>query len=188
MAAFVTSTPFSVRIHTSHSTSRSNRTTPHASASVSRRSFGALFSSVALTTLLPLPALADKTVQSQRRAYERYYPRILAGGATLRQIGESLEKGDIVEANASVNSKEFDVKFRRALSIYATSFSDSVLSQQSQDLIYVTNRLFDELKLLKNADSVTDDVIEHYKVSTEAYLKYNKIARLPKEMVSAFSS
>ncbi len=123
-------------------------------------------------------------MQSQRRAFERYYPRILAGGVTLREIGQSLEKGDIAEVNAAVNSKEFDVRFRRALSIYATSFSDSVLNQQSQDLLYVTNRLFQELESLKDASAVTDDVMEHYKVSTEAYLKYNKIARLPKEMVA----
>lgn len=186
MTTFVSNTPFVVRKNDTNASTSCRRATVCASASagLSRRAFGALLSSGVLSTLAPFPALADKTAQSQRRAYERYYPRILAGGVRLREIGQSLSKGDIAEANAAVSSKEFDVKFRRALSIYATSFSDSVLSQQSQDLLYVTNRLFDELNSFKNATSVTDDVMEKYNTATEAYRKYNKIARLPKDMVA----
>lgn len=185
MAAFLCSTPLNVQSNTTSRTTTCARTIPHASTSITRRSFGTLLSGIATAiAITPNPALADKTPASVRRAFERYYPRILAGGVTLREIGDSLSKGDIAAANEAASSKEFDVKFRRALSIYATSFSDSVLSQQSRDLLFVTDRLFNELAAFKNSTSVTDEVMEHYKICTEAYLKYNKIARLPKEMVA----
>lgn len=160
---------------------------PGITASFSRRDFAALALAAlavpSVATLGATPALADRTVQATRRAYERYYPRISSGGATLRSIGASLRSGDVAAAKLDVESKEFDVKFRRALSIYATTFSDNYVGQKTRDLQLVTNRLFDELDKVKQAPEVTEEVMEHYKIAAEAYTKYVNIARLPKELL-----
>lgn len=142
---------------------------------MSRRDFATLIGVGAVTAAglvtSPTPALADKTVQSQKRSFERYYPRIAAGGDTLRSVGDMLGQGDVAGAKEAVEAKEFDIKFRRALNIYATSFSDSALNKQSQELLYCSERLFNELETLKKAEKITNEVLEHYTIATEAYGK-----------------
>jgi len=180
-SAFVTATPLSSI--TKKATPPTKCTTRLITASLSRRGFASLSLAALSASLCVSPALADRTVQATRRAYERYYPRISSGGDTLRSIGVSLRSGDVSTAKDAVESKEFDIKFRRALSIYATTFSDNYVGQKTRDLQFVTNRLFDELDKVKSAGEVTDEVMEHYKTATEAYSKYVNIARLPKELL-----
>ncbi len=155
-----------------------------------RAALGALagvVTAVAAGAINPSPALADRTLMAARRSFERYYPRISAGGATLREIGAQLSKGNTSEVAAAVEAREFDVKFRRALNIYATSFSDNYVGQKSRDLQLCTNKLFDELGAMK-ASSEAEDAVEHYSMAVEAFKKYVKIARLPKETAEGFDN
>lgn len=163
------------------------------SARISRRSAMAalLRTSAAITAVgcvSPLPVLADHTLQSAKRALDRYYPRIAAGSETLRSIGAMLARGEVSAASAAANEREFDVKFRRALDIYASSFSDNYVGQKTKDLKVCSNRLFDELGALKTAESIDDEIMQHYTVAVEAFTKYVRIARLPIELLDGFKA
>lgn len=192
--AFVSHSPAGLGLHRAgalapaRSAQRPERSTPRASGSTSRRAalagLAGAASALALSAL-PRPALADRTFISAKRAYERYYPRISAGGETLKAVGASLAADRADEAAAAVSDPLFDVKFRRALGIYATSFSDSSVSQQSRDLVRCADRLFDQLGLMVAAADA-DGKMERYSLAVEAYQKYVKIARLPKEAAMGF--
>lgn len=154
-----------------------------------RTALVALLQTVTAATVsfaVPFPALADHTLQSAKRAFDRYYPRIAAGGETLRSLAPLLSRGDVGAISEAVSQRDFDVKFRRALNIYATSFSDNYIGQKTKDLQYCANRLFDELSAMKNVQAVDENVMEHYTIAVQAYSKYVRIARLPQELLDGF--
>jgi hypothetical protein len=79
-----------------------------------------------LAAMLPVhPALADHTMVSGKVSLERYLPRIQTGLSQLREIRDAVKAGDLAMARRVVEDITFDQKLRRALNVYATSFSDS---------------------------------------------------------------
>ena len=63
---------------------------------------------------------------------DRYHPRILSFLATVAEIGGLLKKNDVSAARELIVDKQFDIRARRALSIYATSFSDNYVTETSR--------------------------------------------------------
>jgi hypothetical protein len=79
-----------------------------------------------IVAVLPTGAArADHTLAAAKVSLDRYFPRIQTGLAQLRQVRDAIKAGDIAQARSIVQDKTFDIKLRRAMSIYATSFSDS---------------------------------------------------------------
>lgn len=131
---------------------------------------GALFSGA--------PALADHTYIAAKRSYERYFPRIVAGVEQTRTIG-TLVGTDAAGIADIVDGRLFDIKFRRALSIYATSFSDNYLGERSRDLLKCVEAFYAEMGKVKTAAG-REDGREHYNKAVNAITEYFEIARLDK--------
>jgi hypothetical protein len=79
-----------------------------------------------IAAVLPTGAArADHTLAAAKVSLDRYFPRIQTGLGQLHQVRDAIKAGDIAQARSIVQDKTFDIKLRRAMSIYATSFSDS---------------------------------------------------------------
>lgn len=126
-------------------------------------------------SVVPSPAKADRTYVAAKRSYERYHPRILIAIETLRSVRDAVKASDASGAASFIDDKQFDIKARRALSIYATSFSDNYLGERSRAMLKSVNGLYTELNLVKKG--VDMDV--HYTKAMENLEDYYKEARLP---------
>lgn len=148
---------------------------------VSRRSLLQVTAAGAFSTLFfGAPALADHTYVAAKRAYERYYPRIVAGVEQTRTIGTLVGTASDNAAIAEiVDGKLFDIKFRRALSIYATSFSDNYLGERSRDLLKCVDAFYTEIGKVKAAGTAEEGK-DHYNRAVNAMKNYFEIARLDK--------
>ena len=174
----------------SSSSSSSSPPPPRMSASstsrTSRRALLAISASLA-TGAISLShvdvALADRTLVAAKRAFDRYYPRIVEGRDTLQQVGNALKENDMDTAKTLTSKKEFDIRFRRALSIYAGSFSDNYVGKETRQLMACVQKLFDEVHLLQEATS-KEDALQHYDIAVKAFAVYIKTARLPKDALS----
>lgn len=123
------------------------------------------------------PAFADHTLVAAKRAYDRYYPRIVEGVEKTKTIG-SLIKDD-ASIDEIVTDKVFDIKLRRAMSIYATSFSDNYLGERSRDMLKCVDRFYGELAKAREGTERK----EHYNSAVVALVTYFEIARLDKTVV-----
>lgn len=126
------------------------------------------------------PAFADHTYIAAKRSFERYYPRIIAGVEQTKEIGNLVrsEAGNAAVAEV-IDGKLFDVKLRRALSIYATSFSDNYLGERSRDLLKSVDLFYAEMGKVKKAASQNEGM-EHYNKAVNAFADYFEVARLDK--------
>ena len=147
-----------------------------AQSNSSRREFLLTFSIAATAiSMVSSPAKADHTYVAAKRSYERYHPRILATIETLRSVRDAVKASDASGVANLIDDRQFDVKSRRALSIYATSFSDNYLGERSRAMLKSVNGLYTELNLVKKG--VDMDV--HYAKAMENLEDYYKEARLP---------
>lgn len=129
------------------------------------------------------PSLADHTYVAAKRAFDRYYPRIVAGVEQTREIRSLVRSGAGGEAVAEVvDGKLFDVKLRRALSIYATSFSDNYIGERSRDMLKYVDAFYAEMGQVKKAGN-TGDGVEHFNKAVNAFTNYFEVARLDKTML-----
>lgn len=96
----------------------------------------------------------------------------------MSRVGECIKKKDISGATALIEDKQFSVRGRRALSIYATGFSDNYLGERSRDMLKCVDTIFVQLQSVKEDDS-------HYAKAVEAMREYYRLARLPMEEVDA---
>lgn len=94
-----------------------------------------------------------------------------------RQVGQVVKNGGSIDA--IVSDKVFDVKLRRALSIYATSFSDNYLGQRSRDLLKCVERFYVELGRAKGGE----ERVAHFNRAVDALGRYFEIARLDKAVL-----
>lgn len=140
---------------------------------------GAAAAVLAVVTVpfLPSPALADHTQQAARRSYDRYVPRIEAGIGEARIVGAAIKTGDLATAKDLASAKTFNVKFRRALSIYATSFSDSNINKQSIELIACVNGFFLQVDKAVNAKDA-DEAVAEWNLASDALAAYIRVARI----------
>lgn len=127
------------------------------------------------------PALADFTVAAAKRSFDRYFPRIEEGYGRLLEIRDNIKDGDLEAAKAMVNDKVFDVRLRRAMTIYATSFSDASISQQSKELLACVDGFFDNLAKAVSSSS-TEAAIEKYNTAAQAFNAYLRVARVQKKL------
>lgn len=127
-------------------------------------------------------ALADHTYVAARRAFDRYYPRILAGVDQVREVRGLVRGSGAGSVAEIVDGKVFDVKLRRALRIYATSFSDNYLGERSRDLLKCVDTFYAEMGKVKVA-SETVDGVEHYNRAINALVNYFSVARLDKAVL-----
>lgn len=74
-----------------------------------------------------------------------------------------------------ITDKVFDVKARRAFSIYATSFSDNYLGERSRAMLKCVDGMYNELALV--ADGT--DMNLHYGKALDWLKQYYVEARLP---------
>lgn len=142
-----------------------------------------MFSSTALAAaaliVAPTSALADFTVAQAKRSYDRYFPRIEAGLEQAGEVRQAIIDGDIAKAKALTEEKTFDIKLRRAMSIYATSFSDSSINQQSRSLLACVDGFYDNTA--KAVESKTqEESIENWNQAAAAFAAYIRVARLLK--------
>lgn len=113
------------------------------------------------------------------RSYQRYYPRIEAGVEQIRAVREAIGAGDIMRAKELAAEKTFDVKLRRALSIYATSFSDSNVNEQSRKLLAAVDGFYGGIAKATNATS-KEEAVEQYNKAASAFEAYVRVARINK--------
>lgn len=144
---------------------------------VTRREALTFLATIPLLIQAPLPAFAERTATGAKRSFDRYHPRILALIESTRQIRSLVPKGDATAANDIINGKLYDVKGRRALSIYATSFSDNYLGQRSKDMLGSVNRFYKEMGFV----AAGTDMVEHYGKAVAMLREYYEGARLPKQ-------
>lgn len=95
----------------------------------------------------------------------------------MRDIRAAVISHDAAKVRDIVDSKIFDIKGRRAMSIYATSFSDNYLSERSRGLIKCVEGFFKEVRLV--AEGV--DMSDHYEKAVHFLNVYYRGARLPME-------
>lgn len=124
---------------------------------------------------------ADHTVAAAKVSFDRYHPRIVGAVDTMKKIGQVVKASDKTAAAELVKDKYFQVKARRAMSIYATSFSDNYLGGQSRLMLKCIDRMYSELDLLATGDDMT----LHYAEAVKALKKYYEEARLPKAEVAS---
>lgn len=150
-------------------------------AGISRRAALAAACAGAAGLLAEAPAArADHTYVAAKRAFERYYPRIVAGVDQVREV-RGIVAGADGSVAAVVDSRVFDVKLRRALSIYATSFSDNYLGERSRDLLRSVDVFYREMAKVKGA--AEGDCVEHYNKAVDALQEYFEVARLDSSVV-----
>lgn len=125
------------------------------------------------------PARADHTLASAKRSFDRYHPRIVEALGTIRQIGAAAAKEDVAAAEALMADKLFSVKGRRAFSIYATSFSDNYLGEQSRALLKHVEKMFAELEAVAKGK----EMAMHYDRAIDQLELYYEESRLPKAEV-----
>lgn len=176
--AFISSLGAQNLVRVRKNSSLEQRCTP--TASISRRDFVKLAPLPILVTLLPPPAKADHTYVAGKRSFERYHPRIVEVVERLSMIGERIAAGDMEGANAMISDKQLDIRGRRAMSIYATSFSDNYLGERSRDMLRCVEGLFKELGLVAGGTEVK----MHYGKAVEFMVDYYTVARLPMSEVS----
>lgn len=141
------------------------------------------FATAAGTFLFASPSLADHTYVAAKRSFDRYYPRIVAGVEQTREIRSLVRSGAGGSAVAEVvDGKVFDVKLRRALSIYATSFSDNYLGERSRDLLKFVDAFYAEMGEVKKAGNA-DEGVEHFNKAVNAIENYFEVARLDKSVL-----
>lgn len=104
-------------------------------------------------------------------------PRITAGIDEARIVGAAIKTGDLATAKDLAAAKTFDVKFRRALSIYATSFSDSNINKQSIELIACVKGFFLQVDKAVNAKDAEEAVAE-WNLASDALTAYIRVARI----------
>lgn len=151
-----------------------------APSGLSRRALlSGAFSAAAAAALSASPALADHTQQAARRSYDRYFPRISQGLDEVQAVREAISAGDLAKAKELTEAKTFDVKFRRALSIYATSFSDSNINKQSLELLSCVSGFFGGVDKATTAES-KEAAVEDWNKAAEAMATYIRVARLAK--------
>lgn len=155
-------------------------------AGMTRRTAIATLLSVSAALVLPEVSLADHTYAAARRSLDRYYPRILAGLEMLKSVKQKVVAKDASTIGEITETKLFDIGFRRALSIYATSFSDNYLGQQSKNLLACVDGMYSELSKVKAAAD-QDDAVLHYNRAVLAIEKYFLVARLPTDAVAGLS-
>lgn len=127
------------------------------------------------------PVLADRTAAAAKVSYDRYHPRMLDAIEKVRQIGEAVAVGNTEAAAALINDKVFQVKSRRAFSIYATSFSDNYLNQDSRKMIKSIDKMYSELEKV----AAGTEMKEHYDTAIGFLKFYYKMARLPSTELTA---
>lgn len=148
---------------------------------LSRRAALTALSSAGAALFLGAPALADHTYAAAKRSFDRYYPRILSGVDMMREV-RAIVKGGPGSVADIVDGKLFGVKLRRALSIYATSFSDNYLGQRSRELLSCVKRFYAEIEQVKEAGG-KEDMVEHYNGAVEALFVYFETARLDRAIL-----
>lgn len=94
-----------------------------------------------------------------------------------RQLGRVVKDGGSIDD--IVSDRVFDVKLRRALSIYATSFSDNYLGQRSRELLKCVERFYTELGKARAGE----ERVAHFNRAVEALGRYFEIARLDKSVL-----
>ncbi|KAI0565551.1 hypothetical protein FGB62_17g348 [Gracilaria domingensis] len=153
-------------------------------ASLSRRQVLKTLTAIPIVAgLLPLPAFADRTAVGARRSYDRYHPRILALIETMKQIRLYVTSDDVSGAAALITDKQFDVKGRRALSIYATGLSDNYVGQTSRDMLKYVDAFYKELAIVADGNNM----VEHYGKAVDLLDAYYKEARLPPQELSGLA-
>lgn len=78
-----------------------------------------------------------------------------------------------------VSEKVFEVKLKRALSIYATSFSDNYLGERSRELLKCVDRFYAEIGKAKGGE----ERAVHFNRAVDALRRYFEIARLDKNVL-----
>ncbi|PXF48458.1 hypothetical protein BWQ96_01627 [Gracilariopsis chorda] len=155
-----------------------------ATASLSRRSFLTTLTAIPiLIPSLPQPALADRTAVGARRSFDRYHPRILSLIDTLKEIRTFVTRSDASGAAALITDKQFDIKGRRALSIYATGFSDNYVGQRSKDMLRCVDGFYKEMGLVADGTNME----EHYGKAVTLLNTYYEQARLPQKELSGLA-
>ncbi|CAN8065867.1 unnamed protein product [Agarophyton chilense] len=101
----------------------------------------------------------------------------------MKQIRSCVTSADVSAAAALINDKQFDVKGRRALSIFATSFSDNYLGERSRDMLKSVNGFYKEMALVASGK----DMVEHYKKAVTLLDAYYREARLPPQELSGLA-
>lgn len=158
----------------------SGPSTPPSAPKVSRRTLLSALPAVLTLAVGGQAALADHTLVAAKVSFDRYHPRILAAIETVRQIGRAAANGDSATAATLLNDKIFLVKARRALSIYATSFSDNYLGKGSRKMLKYIDGMYAELELVAGGT----DMKEHYNAAIDMLEAYYTAARLPRAEVS----
>lgn len=153
-------------------------------ASLSRRNFLTTLTAIPiLVPSLPQPAFADRTAIAARRSYDRYHPRILSLIDTLKEIRIFVSSSDASGAAALITDKQFDIKGRRALSIYATGFSDNYVGQRSKDMLKCVDGFYKEMGLVADGTNME----EHYGKAVALLNNYYEQARLPQTELSGLA-
>lgn len=150
-------------------------------SSVSRRVvlFAGAASTLAVLLGTSQPASADHTQVAAKLSFDRYYPRIEAGIEEVRAIRDAIANGDLDSAKKLAAERTFSIKLRRALSIYATSFSDSSVNKRSRDLLACVDGFYSNINAAAEAES-KEQAIEKYNTAASALQSYVRIARLNK--------
>jgi hypothetical protein len=186
--AFITTFPgVSVRVHSPQSAITA--APMYMSAAPTRRAFlesGVAAAAAVFSLSVCTPALADQTMATKRRSYDRYFPRIEAGIPLIAGIGTAIKAGNLPLAKSLAADKLVDIKLRRSLGIYATSFSDSSITVQSQELLAATAGFFENLNLAVNAKS-QDEAVAKFNLAADAYMAYIRVARLSKLYSAEFA-
>jgi hypothetical protein len=154
----------------------------HTYSAQTRRAFltaGVAAAATFLASGARAPARADQTMMTKRRSYDRYFPRIEAGVPLVAAIGAAIKAGDLSFAKSLASDKVVDVQLRRSFNIFATSFSDSSVTVQTQQLLAAAAGFFDNLALAVDAKT-QDDAIAKFNVAVDAYKAYIRVARLSK--------
>lgn len=152
-----------------------------AAAALPRRALLAGACATALALAAPAaPARADHTQAAARRSFDRYFPRIESGLEEARAVREAVKSGDVARARELAAAKTFDIKFKRALNIYATSFSDSNVNKKSLELLACVNGFYDGVAKAVSASSTEAAVADWNKAAAamEAYIRVARLAKL----------
>jgi hypothetical protein len=97
----------------------------------------------------------------------------------VQAVREAVRAGELGKARELVRARTFDVRFRRALSIYATSFSDSNINKTSLELLSCIAAFFDGIDKALAAGTKEESVDDWNKAAT-AMEGYIRVARLSK--------
>jgi len=134
-------------------------------------------------TSVPGPAFAERSLGTVTESYKRYVPRMEAGFAFLaKDLKEMIENGDSNAIVAEITADKGTTlsAMKGTMKIFATAFSDSVLSQSTRELQLAALKTNDELD--KIADSMKKG---HLDKALDAYRQALFFAQVYSETANA---